>query len=38
VSALIVNTPSWHIKAPQLARETLRAYFAKKGAKSVSMP
>jgi hypothetical protein len=38
VSALIVNTPTWHIKAPQLARELLRAYFAKHGAKGVTPP
>jgi cell division protein FtsI/penicillin-binding protein 2 len=38
VSALVVNTPSWHIKGPQLARDTLRAYFAKKGAKGVTAP
>ncbi len=38
VSALIVNTPTWHIKAPQLAREVLRAYFAKQGAKGVTPP
>lgn len=38
VSALIVNTPAWQIKAPQLARDVLRAYFAKHGAKGVSPP
>ncbi|HEY6557056.1 MAG TPA: penicillin-binding transpeptidase domain-containing protein [Polyangiaceae bacterium] len=38
VSALVVNTPSWHIKGPQLARDTLRAYFAKRGAKGVTAP
>ncbi len=38
VSALIVNTPLWHIKAPHLAREVLRAYFAKQGAPGVSAP
>ncbi len=38
VSALVVNTPLWHIKAPHLAREVLRAYFAKKGAPGVSAP
>jgi cell division protein FtsI/penicillin-binding protein 2 len=38
VSALIVNTPTWHIKAPQLARDLLRAYFAKQGAKGVTPP
>jgi len=31
ISALVVNTPEWQIKAPQLAREVLRAYFEKKG-------
>jgi peptidoglycan glycosyltransferase len=38
VSALVVNTPSWQIKAPQLARDALRAYFAKRGRKGVSAP
>jgi penicillin-binding protein A len=38
ISALIVNTPSWHIKGPQLARDALRAYFAKLGAKGVTAP
>ena len=38
ISTLIVNTPSWQIKAPQLARDVLRAYFAKKRAKGVSPP
>jgi cell division protein FtsI/penicillin-binding protein 2 len=31
ISALVVNTPDWQIKAPMLAREVLRAYFEKKG-------
>jgi peptidoglycan glycosyltransferase len=31
ISALVVNTPDWQIKAPQMAREVLRAYFEKKG-------
>jgi penicillin-binding protein A len=31
ISTLVVNTPSWQIKAPQLAREVLRTYFEKKG-------
>lgn len=31
ISTLVVNTPIWQIKAPQLAREVLRAYFEKKG-------
>jgi peptidoglycan glycosyltransferase len=30
ISTLVVNTPEWQIKAPQLAREVLRAYFEKK--------
>jgi peptidoglycan glycosyltransferase len=30
ISTLVVNTPSWQIKAPQLAREVLRSYFEKK--------
>ena len=38
VSALVVNNPSWQIKAPQLARDALRAYFAKKGKKGVTAP
>jgi len=38
VSALVVNNPSWRIKAPQLARDALRAYFAKKGRKGVTAP
>ena len=38
VSALVVNTPVWRIKGPHLAREVLRAYFAKKGLRGVSPP
>ncbi len=34
VAALAVNTPTWRIKGPVLAREVLRAYFVKKGIKS----
>jgi cell division protein FtsI/penicillin-binding protein 2 len=30
ISTLVVNTPSWQIKAPQLARDVLRTYFEKK--------
>jgi peptidoglycan glycosyltransferase len=33
VSALVVNTPTWHIKGPQLARAALSAYFERKGRK-----
>lgn len=38
ISALVVNTPNWQIKGPQLARDVLRAYFARKGAKGVTPP
>ena len=38
VSALVVNTPIWRIKAHQLAREVLRAYFAKQGRRGVTRP
>jgi cell division protein FtsI/penicillin-binding protein 2 len=38
ISALVVNTPVWRIKGPHLAREVLRAYFAKKGRKGVTRP
>lgn len=37
-STLVVNTPTWQIKAPQLAREVLRSYFAKKGRPGVTSP
>jgi cell division protein FtsI/penicillin-binding protein 2 len=38
VSALVVNTPTWHIKGPELARDVLRSYFAKKGMKGIVAP
>jgi len=38
VAALVVNTPKWRIKGPDLARDVLRAYFAQKGAPGVSPP
>lgn len=38
IAALVVNTPTWQIKGPELARNVLRAYFAKKGAKGVTAP
>lgn len=38
VSALIVNTPNWLIKGPQLARDAFRAYFAKKAMPGVTAP
>jgi penicillin-binding protein A len=38
VAALVVNTPQWRIKGPELARDVLRAYFAQKGSAGVSAP
>jgi cell division protein FtsI/penicillin-binding protein 2 len=38
VAALVVNTPLWRIKGPMLARNVLRAYFAKRGRKGVTAP
>jgi penicillin-binding protein A len=38
VAALVVNTPTWHIKGPELARDVLRSYFAKKGVKGIVAP
>jgi cell division protein FtsI/penicillin-binding protein 2 len=38
VAALVVNNPSWRIKGPMLAREILRAYFAKKGVRGITSP
>lgn len=38
VAALVVNTPRWRIKGPDLARDVLRAYFAHKGRPGVSAP
>ncbi len=38
VAALVVNTPRWTIKGPDLARDVLRAYFNSKGAAGVSAP
>lgn len=38
VAALVVNTPLWKIKGPDLARDVLRAYFNGKGAPGVSAP
>jgi cell division protein FtsI/penicillin-binding protein 2 len=38
VAALVVNTPVWRIKGPALARDVLRAYFAKQGQPGVSSP
>ncbi len=38
VAALVVNGPSWQIKANVLARDVLRAYFAEQGAQGVTRP
>ncbi len=38
VAALVVNNPTWQIKAPLMARNLLRSYFAKAGRKGVTMP
>lgn len=38
VAALVVNTPVWRIKGPDLARDVLRAYFAKKQRAGVARP
>jgi cell division protein FtsI/penicillin-binding protein 2 len=38
VAALVVNTPVWKIKGPELARDVLRSYFVKKGASGVTGP
>ncbi len=38
VAALVVNTPTWHIKGPHLARDVLRAYFARRGYPGVTPP
>jgi penicillin-binding protein A len=38
IATLVVNTPNWHIKASDLARDALRAYFAKSGRPGVAAP
>jgi peptidoglycan glycosyltransferase len=38
VAALVVNGPNWQLKANVLAREVLRAYFASRGAPSITRP
>ena len=38
VSALVVNTPLWRIKGPDLARDVMRAYFAARGKPGVVAP
>lgn len=38
VATLVVNTPTWHIKAPDLARDALRAYFSRTGRAGIAAP
>lgn len=38
IASLVVNTPIWRIKAPELARQVLQAYFASKGTPGVAAP
>ncbi len=38
VAVLVVNGPNWQLKANVVARETLRAYFATRGAQGVTRP
>jgi cell division protein FtsI/penicillin-binding protein 2 len=38
VAVLVVNGPTWQVKANVVARELLRAYFARRGAPGVSRP
>jgi cell division protein FtsI/penicillin-binding protein 2 len=38
VAALVVNNPTWQIKAPMMARNLLRTYFAKAGRSGVTLP
>jgi peptidoglycan glycosyltransferase len=38
VSVLVVNTPIWQVKADDLARDVLRAYFAGRGAPGIARP
>lgn len=38
VSVLVVNTPIWQVKAADLARDVLRAYFAGHGAPGITRP
>jgi penicillin-binding protein A len=38
IAALVVNGPSWEVKANVLARDVLRAYFKARGAIGVTLP
>ena len=38
IAVLVVNTPSWQIKAPEMARNVLRAYFSARGRSGITPP
>jgi penicillin-binding protein A len=38
VAVLVVNGPTWHVKANIIARDMLRAYFASRGVRGVTQP
>jgi cell division protein FtsI/penicillin-binding protein 2 len=38
VAVLVVNRPTWQVKANLVARDVLRAYFASRGARGVTRP
>jgi cell division protein FtsI/penicillin-binding protein 2 len=38
VAVLVVNGPSWQVKANVLARDVLRAYFSSRGAQGITRP
>jgi hypothetical protein len=38
IAALVINGPSWEVKANVLARDVLRAYFKARGAMGVTPP
>ena len=38
VAALVVNGPTWQVKANVLARDLLRAYFVEEGVQGVTRP
>jgi peptidoglycan glycosyltransferase len=38
IATVVINTPTWRIKGPHLAREVLRSYFAERGHRGVTHP
>jgi cell division protein FtsI/penicillin-binding protein 2 len=38
VASVVVNGPRWHVKAPYVAKEALRSYFASEHAKKTAPP